>query len=135
MLWHSAFTLWADMKRTLFVCPWILKKTFEKNEKKNTQKTHGSILTKLLIPQLLLVLAFLTWHRIKAKITVLIWPQACYSKAISSREISNFACTCLSLCHDFSFFSNVFIIIYKYSNSITTHKLRVLCLSITLISS
>ena len=60
----------------------------------------------------------------------------CYSKAISRREMSNFVCMGISVCHNFSFFSKVFIIINEYSNLIsliTTHKVRVLSLSITLI--
>ena len=44
-------------------------KTFEKNEKKS-QKNHGGILTKVLISQLVLVLGFYTWHRIKARIII-----------------------------------------------------------------
>ena len=42
-------------------------KTFEKNEKKS-QKNHGGILTKVLISHLVLVLGFLNWYRIKARI-------------------------------------------------------------------
>ena len=37
---------------------------------KKSHKNHGGILTKVLISQLVYVLGFLTWHRIKAKITV-----------------------------------------------------------------
>ena len=60
----------------------------------------------------------------------------CYSEAISRREKSNFVHMILSVCHNFPFFSKVFIIIYEYSNLIsliTTHKVRVQSLSITLI--
>ena len=60
----------------------------------------------------------------------------CYSEAIGMWEISNFVCMCLSVYHNFSFFSKAFIIIYEYSNKIsliTTHKVRLLGLSITLI--
>ena len=41
-------------------------KTFEQNEK--ITENHEGILTKVLISQLVLVLGFSTWHRIKAKI-------------------------------------------------------------------
>ena len=60
----------------------------------------------------------------------------CYSKAISRRDVSNFVFTCLAVCHIFSFFSKVFVIIYECLNKIsliTTHKVSVLCLSFTLI--
>ena len=38
---------------------------------KKSQKNHGGILTEVLISQLVLILGFKTWYRIKAKIIVL----------------------------------------------------------------
>ena len=62
----------------------------------------------------------------------------CCLKAINSREKKLFVSTCLSFCLDCSYFSNDFIKIHEYSNSISfvnSHKVRALCLSITLKSS
>ena len=89
-------------------------KTFE-NEK--SQKNHRGILTKVLISQLVLVLGFLTWHRIKAKIIVFNMRPKCATlkQSLEERLVILYVCA-FQFCHNFSFFSKAFIIIYEYSN-------------------
>ena len=55
---------------------------------------------------------------------------------IAHISVDNRLRTCFPFCLNCSFFSNVFIKIHEYSNKssfITSHKVRALCLYVTLI--